>query len=564
MNQTLNHGGEKSQSGPSRARRLLAGATAVLVLATPAAPSAAAGGTAITVPISSKTRKSVPLPAGDKIELTLDQAISLALQNVLDLDVAAYSYEKAAFSIGSADGAFDPYVQLDLSARKSDTPTTRSFQSPVSQTQTADATFGGLFSTGATYRLGWTNTRTDSPVGQAPAGYVEINPTYESGLTLSLTQPLLRNFGKTVSKRLVVQARIGRDQAAWSFVQSVQGTVQNVENAYWDLAYAYSNLQAKLEALDRAKDLNRITKIKIDVGALAPIDIVQTEVTIAQREQDIILAEGAIGDAQDRIRRLLNVSSHVDWARPIVTKDAPSFEPITLDVAAGLKKALETRPEVKQAVVDIESKKVSLAFNRNQLLPRLDASGSYGYSGVGAANRIETDNGVTNLDYVDALYQIRGRQYPAWQLGLVLNVPIGNRTARNQAASAATDLELSRTNLAILKQNLQVEVQAAARGVGTAVRSVAAAKKSRELAERNLDAEKKKYENGMTTSFQVSQVQNDLTSARSFELQAISAYQKALTSWHRAIGDLLEQKSIAISGLPVTLDATPAEEGALR
>ena len=105
---------------------------------------------------------------------------------------------------------------------------------------------------------------------------------------------------------------------------SVQTAIHLVENAYWDLVYALENLRAKQEALDRAKDLNRITQIKIDVGALAPIDIVQTEVTIAQREQDIITAEGLIGDAEDLLRRLLNVQALLDWNRPIVPTDSPA------------------------------------------------------------------------------------------------------------------------------------------------------------------------------------------------------------------------------------------------
>ncbi|HKC24338.1 MAG TPA: TolC family protein, partial [Thermoanaerobaculia bacterium] len=131
-------------------------------------------------------------------------------------------------------------------------------------------------------------------------------------------------------------------------------------------------------------------------------------------------------------------------------------------------------------------------------------------------------------------------------------------------AIARTDLDLSRTNLALLKENLVVEVRAAARSIDTAFRSVAAATKSRELAERNLDAEKKKYENGMTTSFQVAQIQNDLTTARTNELQAIAIYVKSIAAWHKAIGDILPARDIEVTGIPVTLDATPPEEGAVR
>jgi outer membrane protein len=551
----------------------------VVIFAVIGSASPASAAEKVTIPIGSAARKSESLPPGDKIELSLDRAIVLSLENTLDLDVASLGYERAGFGIGSASGAFDPYVELDVNAARSQSPKISSIQSSDSKQQRLNGFLGGLLATGATYQLGWTNSRNDSEI----PGITLINPTYSSSLAASATQPLLRNFGRGVNTRLIVQARISRDISAWDFVRSVQATIQNVENAYWDLVYAQENLLSKQESLARASDLNRITKIKIDVGALAPIDIVQTEVTIAQREQDIILAEGLIGDAQDRLKRLLNVGSAADWNRPIVPTDRPTDEAMTIDLDAGLRTALETRPEVKQAVSDIESKKISLAYSHNQLLPKLDLSGSYGYGGLGAQkaqlescsiNNVSVDQCVANggvvvttpfnANYVDALYQVRGRDFPSWSVGLSLNIPIGNRTARANKAAALTDVELSRTNLALLKQNLQVEVRAAARAIDTAFRSVAAAHKARELADRNVDAEQKKYQNGMTTSFQVAQIQNDLTSARSFELLAIAAYRKAIAAWHKAIGDILPQHQVIISGLPVTLDPTPAEEGVLR
>ncbi|HEX2800200.1 MAG TPA: TolC family protein, partial [Thermoanaerobaculia bacterium] len=381
------------------------------------------------------------------------------------------------------------------------------------------------------------------------------------------TQPLLRNFGLAVNERFVVQARLTRDSSAYDFVRAVQSAIQLSENAYWDLVYAVENLRAKQEALDRAKDLNRITKIKIDVGALAPIDVVQTEVTIAQREQDIITAEGLIGDAQDRLRRLLNVQSLPDWSRPIVPTDRPTRESLRegfqADVGSGFKRALETRPEVKQALLTIESKKVTRAYTRNQLRPRLDVSGSYGFNGLGAQALVQNPDGsLTQLNYGDALQDIVHRTYPAWTLGLTFVVPIGNNVARGNDAAANADLELARTNFAITKANLQVEVRAAARAIDIGYRSVAAATKARELAERNLDAEKKKFENGMSTTFQVAQIANDLTTAITGELQAIATYLKNISAWHKSVGDILDVNHVVLEGLAVSMAASPAEEGA--
>ena len=280
--------------------------------------------------------------------------------------------------------------------------------------------------------------------------------------------------------------------------------------------------------------------------------------TIAQREQEIILAEGQIGDAQDRLKRLLNVTDLSTWNRPIVPTDRPAEEKLEIDVDAGIRAALETRPEVKQALVNIESKKVSLVYNRNELKPRLDARGVYGLSGVGYNNDVVKEGS----SYSDAFSQIGSFDYPNWSIGLNFSVPLNNRTAKANAAIAATDLELANTNLALLKQNLALEVRTAARNVDTARRSVAAAKKARELADRNLDAEQKKFDNGMTTSFTVAQVQNDLTTARSNELLAISGYLKSMVSWHRAIGDLLAVKNVEVAGLPAAMARTATEEGA--
>lgn len=535
-------------------------AAAALLALTPfwsGAALATGESTRVTVPIESGKRQAQPLPEGAQIELSLSQAIELALRNALDLDVASLSYQRSGFGIGAASGMFDPSVTAGVSTSRRETPTTSSFQAPASESQRFELGIGGLTELGTEYSLGFNGVRSDSPTRTAIPGYVEINPTFSSGLTASVTQPILRGFGRDVNTRLVVQSRLAQDSSAWDFVASVQTAVQLVENAYWDLVYALANLDSKKEALERAIDFNRITKIKIDVGALAPIEVVQTEVTIAQREQEIILAEGQIGDAQDRLKRLLNVTDLSAWNRPIVPTDAPSEERIEIDVEAGIRSALEVRPEVKQALVNIESRKISLVYNRNELKPRLDARGTYGLAGVGFNNDAVKDGS----SYSDAYSQIGSWDYPNWSVGLNFSVPLRNRTARANAAIAATDLELARTNLALLKQNLALEVRTAARNVDTARRSVAAAKKARELADRNLDAERKKFDNGMTTSFTVAQVQNDLTTARSNELLAIAGYLKAMVSWHRAIGDLLPTKNVELAGLPVSMERVATGEG---
>ena len=555
---------ELKSGGPWRAGRRAAAAALAFVLSA----GAALADDSVSVPVASKARKPIPIPQGDKIELTLQQTIEMTLQNVLDLDVAAYNLEEAHFGILTARGAFDPAVEVDLGVKDTQIPRTSIYQAAETKSWYANPSLTGLLPYGTTYSLGWTNTRNEIVGG----GSLPL-PTYSSNLSLGVTQPLLRNFGRPANEHLVVMAKLGEDTNAWAYAIAVQVAIQTAENAYWDLVYAVENLKSKEEALRIAKDLNHITQVKIDVGAAAPIDIVQTEVTVAQREQDIITAEGLIGTAQDSLRRLLNVQSIPDWNRPILPADRPSRASLEqrydADVNVGFEAALRVRPEVKQALATIESKKVASVYANNQVLPRLDLSAGYGRAGLGLnGSGIDPADPVygplAGLSYSSALTQIGHGDYPSWSVGLVFAVPIGNRVAKGNAAFASADLDLARTNLAITKANLNVEVRAAGRNIDVGYRSMLAATKARELAERNLDAEKKKYENGMSTTFQVASVANDLTTARTAELLTIAKYLKSLTAWHKAIGDLLPQRNVVLQGLPVSLEAASPDEGATK
>ena len=206
-------------SNPARPRQTGLGwaSLVVLALAASVAPAARASD-AVTVPVAAKARRAVPLPSGEKIELSLDQTVALTLQNVLDLDVASYTLDEARFGIQAARGAFDPYVQLDLGLTNAQTPTTSTFQANETKTATGNFTFAGLLPFGTTYALGWTNRRLDQTVTQ----FTTANPTYGSGLTASFTQPLLRNFGLAVSPLPYVGLAVVNWVTVWSsrlFVQ---------------------------------------------------------------------------------------------------------------------------------------------------------------------------------------------------------------------------------------------------------------------------------------------------------------------------------------------------------
>jgi outer membrane protein TolC len=213
------------------------------------------------------------------------------------------------------------------------------------------------------------------------------------------------------------------------------------------------------------------------------------------------------------------------------------------------------RPDLLAATYLTDSDRIRYDYLRNQTLPRLDLVGSYGFRGLGGTTIFrdeETGEVFQRIpgDFGDSLDQIRDTDFNNWSLGLQFSYPIFNRAARGARGQAKWTWEASKASVTVLEQNVLVEVRAAARAIDTAKRSVIAAGKSRELADRNLDAERKKFENGMTTSFQVTQIQNELSAARSNELQAQLVYRKALSAFHFAIADILDWKGIRIEDVP--------------
>ncbi len=532
---------------------------------TATAPTATAPtGAVISARPGERPPRALPETGAGGVRLSLDEAVALAVANNQDLDVSVNTAEASRYILLSNWGIFDPLAEASILRSHTETPATSNLVGAAVSTRDStdfSTRITQLAPTGGTFSLGFTVDRTSQN-----SSFFFVNPAYTSGLTFSFDQPLLRNFGRDTTTWLIRTARNSRDATYQNFVRSVQGTVNSVELAYWDLVYALRNLEVKKESRSLSAELNRITKIKIDVGSLAPIDIVQTEVGIATAEQEIIIAEGLIGDAQDRLKRLLNFDPS-KWNVPIVPVDELRAEQPGVEVDEGLKRALLARPEILATQYGVDNDRIRYEYWRNQTRPALGVVGSYGYAGLGGTTTLRDEMGNiisrTRGDLGDSLQQITDRDFKNWSLGLNFSYPILNRRAKGQRGAALYSWEASKANLGAVEQNVMLEVRSAARDIETARRSTVAAQKARELAERNLDAERKKFDNGMTTSFQVLQITNNLSAARTIELQSLAVYRKALSQYHYAIADILDWKGIRIEDLP-EFAPPPAESLAPR
>jgi len=492
---------------------------------------------AMTAPVSADTDKDASDPRATR--LSLDAAVHTALERNIGLQLQRYDLGMAGAQLQGAYFVFDPIASATLNHSSNQNPVTSSFQSSGGTSTDANVSLRDTLPTGASVLLSSTNERFTS-TGNGTL----FSPGFRTGLGAAVTQPLARNFGVDITRRGITIARntLGINQEAFKVV--LLDTTSAVEQAYYDLIYTRRFVDVVKEALFLARDQSRITQIRIDVGASAPLDILQPRVQIATGEENLINAVAAVRLAEDRLRALLNVAPE-DWDRPIIPTDGIDYTPMTVNVQEAVARAYELRPEIKEQQLTTEIRKVTYQYARNQVLPQVDLN--LGYNVAGSAGTFNPPiAGVSNTNFSDASRQVFRNDFPGWNIGLTIGVPVFNFGARAEKTRARLDMELSQATEAQSRQNIGVDVRTAARAIDTAAKNIFAAKTAREAAEENVNAERKRYENGMSTNFQVLQIQQQLSDSRGAELNALVGYNKAIAAYHRAVGDLLETRNISV------------------
>ena len=259
-----------------------------------------------------------------------------------------------------------------------------------------------------------------------------------------------------------------------------------------------------------------------------------------------------MGDACDCLLQLLDFERAEYWDLELMLETEPETERLTIALDNAIETALAERPEIRAKKLGVQSVEIDAQYFKNQMHPRVDLS--LGYSAAGQAGRGTQTNPDTgaetpiDTDLSDAFQDVWSRDFDSWQIAISASYPIQNRDARAQSAIANLEVEKARRQLDQLELQVVTEVRTAARGVNTAAESIVSARASVRLQEKNLDAEQKRYENGMSTSFQITQIQDDLTAARSRLVSATTAYRTALIAYYKAIGRLLDETGVELVG----------------
>lgn len=389
----------------------------------------------------------------------------------------------------------------------------------------------------------------------------EINPFYTGNLGFTVSQNLLRGFGLAVNNRNI---RIAKNEITVSdlvFQQQVITTISNIINIYWDLVSFNEDAKVKKQALALAEKLLSDNKKQVEIGTLAPIEIVRAEAEVARNQQDLTVSETRVLQQETVLKNALSrtgVSNPLISDVHIVPTDSiriPDTEPVR-PIQDMVNMAIEKRPDMQQIRLSIESSKVGLEGTRSQLKPSLDLVASMRNNGLSGTPQLISVPGVPGLvqqanpffigGYPGVLGQIFRRNFPDYNVQFQLNIPIHNRQARADYANDLLRLRQQELRQQATVNNVRVEVQNALIGLQQARAGYQSAMKARIFAEQTLDAEQKKYALGASTIFLVIQAQRDLAVAQAAEVNALSSYSRARVSLDQSLGVTLDVNNVSI------------------
>jgi outer membrane protein TolC len=494
-------------------------------------------------------------------QLTLDDCIVGALKNNLGLAVEVFNPQLADISVTQAKEKFVPSLVLGYDKQKTNQPSF-SFIDAADQVQEQFNDYYGQLTqeipTGGNFQLQLYSYQTETT-----ANFQTINPRFGSQIRFNFTQPLLKNFGFKVSQREIIIAKTNTAISEIQLKQTLLDTIYNVEEAYWNYVGSIEYYKVMQESLELAKDLLAKNTREVEVGMLAPIEVLSAKSEVARREADILQAESMIKNTQDQLKTLLNLSSkeEIDLTK-IVPTDTPTLEEREVSFEQALSMGLQMRPDLEAIRADMKNKNLDLSYAKNQLLPELNFQASFWSPGLSGTQILyEGGNPLTGKEIgsipgkaSEALKDAFKFKYKNWTLGLTLSIPITSIVTRAQYAQARVSLEQAQVNLQNQEQQAFLEIRNAVRDVQTNYKQVQAYKLARELAQEKLEAEQKKLKVGLATNYEVLLHQRDLADAQSSELRALIDYNLALAALDRALGTTLEKKNIKMTDIWASSD----------
>ena len=415
------------------------------------------------------------------LSLSLGNCIVKAMENNLGVAIEVLSPELADIAVARASEKFMPSLSLNFS-KSDENQASYSWLDASGQLQTTYNDYSmqvdQQIPTGGNLSI-----RLNSSMYDTNRTGMTINPSYRSRLTFNFTQPLLKDFGPKMSRKDIIIAKNNMMISEKDFKKAIQDTVYNVEEAYWNLVYTIEDLKVKQQSLHLAEDLLAKNRRAVEVGTMAPIEIINAQASVAQQEANILAAEAQVKNSEDRLRTIINLEADYPQAGiiEIIPKDSPVYEKRDMKLDEALSIAMQNRPDLQSARLGLKNNEMDLSYAKNQLLPNLSFTASYWSPGV-SGDRLIYPSGFPFGDPIDIIpggisdsfKDVFDFRYKNWSVGLTLDVPISNILSRASYAQARVNLEQAKIMLERQEQEVFTDIKIAVRNVETSYKQTQA------------------------------------------------------------------------------------------
>lgn len=507
---------------------------------------------------NSRVNAQAPALKGE-LSLSLRQAIELALERNPDLEIQKIRLDQAREQINERKGNYDSLINFRTLAGRRDNviasrfyPTGLYIDTEQSQSISYESktTMGGRFNIALDYRrlVSTSNTQT-------------LSPQYSAVLNFTMTQSLLRDFGRGVGMTQIRVAEKGKQIAEQNVYYRVSQLVHEVEEAYWSLNFLQQNLDSRKRSLEFARALLKQNETLLNAGRVAPVSVLQTRSGVALHEEEVLTAESQMKKFEDRLKSLLRIDLSTASINPVNT---PELQTVAFDPVRSVEDALESRPEFQALQREVERREIERKFAANQTRPRLDATVQYGVAGLaGTPNPTCLDptfffcepvgsnvNGTVFADQKrpqDALTSMFSRRpFDAWTVEVKFQMPLGNRSAKSRLAEADLELLEAQTRLRSLRDQIESEIRDATRETLAAQKRIDASRQNVAFVEDHLEGTRRKFEAGLSSSYDVLQVLDEADKARTIEHKAVMDFNVGQSKLRLAEASTLEKYNIAI------------------
>jgi outer membrane protein len=492
-------------------------------------------------------------PTGPTLRLTMDDLVKLTLDHNLNIAVQRLNPQINDISLASLRTIYHPTIGSAINERGSTPPVTSVLNQGTNGAPTTDTfNYNGSFNEnvqkgGGNFSASLNNYRQTSTSNNAT-----IDPLYQSTWTFNYTQPLLKNFKIDSNREQIYIAKITRDMSDVTLRATITNTIANAQKAYWEYVYATEQVDVAQSSLDIANRLVTDNNTRVEVGTMAPLDVVVAQSQAAAARQSLVSAQATQRNDEIALKQfIVTGTSDPNWNSHIDAADHPDFVPMQVDVDAAIRRALSERTDLQTIKQTLEENAITYKYLNDQLRPQADLGVSYGTAGVGGTQLGRTSIGGVTSEPIpggitDAFSSLFARTYPSWTVGLTLSYPLGQ--SAQEASVARAKVTMSQIDTQIKQAELQVatDVTNDATAIRNAIEAAQAAEVSVGLSQRQLDAEQSKMEVGMSTNYNVVLAQQALSTARQSQLRAIANYREALVEFERVQQTTLSGASITI------------------